>query len=98
MFKKGAFELGATVYPVAIKYKYDIWIDRAESTTNLVSFFSKLFVDAFWNSRTQTIWQHLFKLMTSWAVVCDVWFMEPQTKQPNETAEQFSERVKVRAG
>jgi glycerol-3-phosphate O-acyltransferase 3/4 len=75
MFKKGAFELGATVYPVAIKY-------------------NKLFVDAFWNSRTQTIWQHLFKLMTSWAVVCDVWFMEPQTKQPNETAEQFSERVK----
>jgi glycerol-3-phosphate O-acyltransferase 3/4 len=22
MFKKGAFELGATVYPIAIKYKY----------------------------------------------------------------------------
>lgn len=35
--------------------------------------------------------------MTSWAVVCDVWFLEPQTKQPNETPEQFSERVKVRA-
>jgi glycerol-3-phosphate O-acyltransferase 3/4 len=55
MFKKGAFELDATIYPVAIKY-------------------NKLFVDAFWNSRQQTIWHHLFNLMTSWAVVCDVWY------------------------
>lgn len=33
------------------------------------------------------------KLMTSWAVVCDVYFLEPQTKRPDETAQQFAERV-----
>jgi glycerol-3-phosphate O-acyltransferase 3/4 len=53
MFKRGAFDLGATVHPVAIKY-------------------NKIFVDAFWNSKRQSFTQHLFKLMSSWAVVCDV--------------------------
>ena len=32
-------------------------------------------------------------LMTSWAVVCDVYFLEPQTKLPDESAQQFAERV-----
>ena len=33
------------------------------------------------------------KLMTSWAVVCDVYFLEPQTKAPDETPQAFAERV-----
>ncbi|KAL3637349.1 Glycerol-3-phosphate acyltransferase 9 [Castilleja foliolosa] len=74
MFKKGAFELGCTVCPIAIKY-------------------NKIFVDAFWNSRN---------LMTSWAVVCDVWYLEPQNLKPGETPIEFAERVRdiisVRAG
>lgn len=42
MFKKGAFELGATVYPIAIKYNKvfvdAFWNSRRESfTTHLVS-------------------------------------------------------------
>lgn len=31
--------------------------------------------------------------MTSWAVVCDVYFLEPQTKQKDESSQQFAERV-----
>ncbi|KAH7436031.1 hypothetical protein KP509_06G090200 [Ceratopteris richardii] len=75
MFKKGAFELGCTVCPIAIKY-------------------NKIFVDAFWNSKKQSFTMHLAQLMTSWAVVCDVWYMEPQTLQPNETPIEFAERVR----
>jgi glycerol-3-phosphate O-acyltransferase 3/4 len=74
MFKRGAFDLGATVCPVAIKY-------------------NKIFVDAFWNSRRQSFSAHLFKLMTSWAVVCDVYFLEPTSKKPGETSQEFAERV-----
>ncbi|KAK9915974.1 hypothetical protein WJX75_006800 [Coccomyxa subellipsoidea] len=74
MFKRGAFDLGATVCPIAIKY-------------------NKIFVDAFWNSKRQSFTAHLGKLMTSWAVVCDVYFLEPQTKLPEENAQQFAERV-----
>ena len=33
------------------------------------------------------------KLMTSWAVVCDVYFLEPQKKGKDESAQQFAERV-----
>ncbi|KAB1207837.1 Glycerol-3-phosphate acyltransferase 3, partial [Morella rubra] len=83
MFKKGAFELGCTVCPIAIKY-------------------NKIFVDAFWNSRKQSFTMHLLQLMTSWAVVCDVWYLEPQHLKPGETAIEFAERVRsiiaVRAG
>ncbi|KAL1366364.1 hypothetical protein HN51_014202 [Arachis hypogaea] len=75
MFKKGAFELGCTVCPVAIKY-------------------NKIFVDAFWNSRKQSFTKHLLQLMTSWAVVCDVWYLEPQNQKPGETSIEFAERVR----
>ncbi|KAI3986607.1 hypothetical protein MKX01_014145 [Papaver californicum] len=83
MFKKGAFELGCTVCPIAIKY-------------------NRIFVDAFWNSKKQSFTKHLLRLMTSWAVVCDVWYLEPQTLRPGETSIEFAERVRdiisVRAG
>ena len=36
--------------------------------------------------------------MTSWAVVCDVWYLEPQTIQPGETAIQFAQRVQKMIG
>lgn len=74
MFKRGAFDLGATVCPIAIKY-------------------NKIFVDAFWNSKRQSFSSHLAKIMRSWALVADVWFLEPQTRQPNETADKFASRV-----
>ncbi|CAM8899084.1 unnamed protein product [Rhodiola kirilowii] len=64
--------------------------------------YNKIFVDAFWNSKKQSFTMHLLRLMTSWAVVCDVWYLEPQTMKPEETAIEFAERVRdiiaVRAG
>nr|CAD1819176.1 unnamed protein product [Ananas comosus var. bracteatus] len=75
MFKKGAFELGCAVCPIAIKY-------------------NKIFVDAFWNSKKQSFTMHLVRLMTSWAVVCDVWYLEPQYLRPGETPIEFAERVR----
>ncbi|XP_077253987.1 glycerol-3-phosphate acyltransferase 9-like [Tasmannia lanceolata] len=64
--------------------------------------YNKIFVDAFWNSRRQSFTMHLLRLMTSWAVVCDVWYLEPQNLKPGETPIEFAERVRdiisVRAG
>lgn len=74
MFKRGAFDLGATVFPVAIRY-------------------NKIFVDAFWNSKKQSFTAHLLKMMTSWAVVCNVFFLPPQNRLKDESAQQFAERV-----
>jgi 1-acyl-sn-glycerol-3-phosphate acyltransferase len=57
--------------------------------------YNKIFVDAFWNSKKQSFTMHLIRLMTSWAVVCDVWYLEPQTLQKGETPIEFAERVRT---
>ena len=32
--------------------------------------------------------------MTSWAVVCDVWYLDPQIKKPEQSPEEFANQVK----
>lgn len=75
MFKRGAFELGTSIAPVAIRY-------------------NKVFVDAFWNSKRQSIVMHLYHYLTSWALVADVYYLEPQYRRPNESSAAFALRVK----
>ncbi|XP_058050633.1 glycerol-3-phosphate acyltransferase 4 [Ahaetulla prasina] len=75
MFKKGSFEIDATVYPVAIKY-------------------DPQFGDAFFNSSKYGMVNYLLRMMTSWAIVCSVWYLPPMTRQPDEDAVQFANRVK----
>jgi|MDSW01.3.fsa_nt_gb glycerol-3-phosphate O-acyltransferase 3/4 len=75
MFKRGAFDLGCKVCPIAIKY-------------------NKIFAETFWHSRRQSFTQHLMSLMTSWAVVADVWYLEPQEQREGEDGIQFANRVR----
>jgi len=35
------------------------------------------FADPFWNSQEQNMLTYVFMLMTSWAIVCDVYYLEP---------------------
>lgn len=74
-FKKGSFEVGGVIYPVAIKY-------------------DARFGDAFWNSSRFSMMQYLYMMMTSWAIVCDVWYLPPMTRGENESAIDFANRVK----
>lgn len=74
-FKKGSFEVGGVIYPVAIKY-------------------DARFGDAFWNSSRYSMMQYLYMMMTSWAIVCDVWYLPPMTRDENESAIDFANRVK----
>jgi glycerol-3-phosphate O-acyltransferase 3/4 len=55
--------------------------------------YNKVFVDGYWNSREQSFAQHLFRLMTSWAVVADIWFMDTQKIRPGESPADFATRV-----
>ena len=57
--------------------------------------YNKIFVDAFWSSRQQSFTMHLFELMTSWAVVADVYFLEPQYRREGETSIEFASRVQA---
>jgi glycerol-3-phosphate O-acyltransferase 3/4 len=76
MFKRGAFEMDATIIPVAIKY-------------------NRLFGDAFWNSKLHSFPVYLARLMTSWCVVADITYLEPQTRREGETSIEFAGRVKA---
>ncbi|GFQ91116.1 glycerol-3-phosphate acyltransferase 3-like [Trichonephila clavata] len=76
MFKKGSFEVGGTIYPVAIKY-------------------DPRFGDAFWDSSKQSYMQYLVMMLTSWALVCDVWYLPPMTRKSSESAVEFANRVKA---
>ncbi|KAM6429952.1 glycerol-3-phosphate acyltransferase 3-like [Rhynochetos jubatus] len=76
MFKKGSFEVGGTIHPVAIKY-------------------DPRFGDAFWNSTKHSMITYVFNVMTSWALVCNVWYLPPMVKEEEEDAVHFANRVKA---
>uniref|UniRef100_A0A1B0CEV6 Putative phosphate acyltransferase n=1 Tax=Lutzomyia longipalpis TaxID=7200 RepID=A0A1B0CEV6_LUTLO len=52
------------------------------------------FGDAFWNSSRYSMMQYLYMMMTSWAIVCDVWYLPPMFRQEGESAIDFANRVK----
>ncbi|NXG79554.1 GPT3L acyltransferase, partial [Baryphthengus martii] len=76
MFKKGSFEVGGTIHPVAIKY-------------------DPRFGDAFWDSTKYSMMTYIFNIMTSWAIVCNVWYLPPMVKEEEEDAVHFANRVKA---
>ena len=61
-FKKGSFEVGGAIYPVAIKY-------------------DPKFGEAFWNSSKYNMLTYIYMMMTSWAIVCDVWYLPPMYRK-----------------
>ncbi len=42
--------------------------------------YDALFGDAFWNSSKQSWLEYLVMMMTSWAIVCDVWYLPPMDR------------------
>ncbi|XP_012230080.1 glycerol-3-phosphate acyltransferase 3 isoform X2 [Linepithema humile] len=52
------------------------------------------FGDAFWNSSRFSMIQYLYMTMSSWAIVCDVWYLPPMYREEGESAIDFANRVK----
>ncbi|XP_018376657.1 PREDICTED: glycerol-3-phosphate acyltransferase 3 isoform X2 [Trachymyrmex cornetzi] len=52
------------------------------------------FGDAFWNSNRYSMLQYLYMMMSSWAIVCDVWYLPPMRRKEGESAIDFANRVK----
>ncbi|KAI6174916.1 Phospholipid glycerol acyltransferase domain containing protein [Aphelenchoides bicaudatus] len=50
--------------------------------------------DAFWNSSKQGYFAYLVGMMTSWALMCDVWYLPPVHREPDEDPIDFARRVK----
>uniref|UniRef100_A0A3B3ZLL6 Phospholipid/glycerol acyltransferase domain-containing protein n=1 Tax=Periophthalmus magnuspinnatus TaxID=409849 RepID=A0A3B3ZLL6_9GOBI len=52
------------------------------------------FGDAFWNSSKFGIVSYLLRMMSSWAIVCSVWYLPPMNREEGESAVEFANRVK----
>ncbi|KAH9528019.1 transferase [Dermatophagoides farinae] len=52
------------------------------------------FGDPFWNSSKYGYARYMLMMMTSWAIVCDVWFLPPMYRREDESAIEFANRVK----
>jgi len=52
------------------------------------------FADPFWNSSHFSLHHFVLRLATSWGLVCDIHYLEPQKKRENETGIEFARRVK----
>lgn len=55
--------------------------------------YNQLFADPFWKLQVRTF-KHFLMILTSWAIVADVWYLPPMMKMENETAIDFAKRVK----
>ncbi|KAG2373855.1 hypothetical protein C9374_011740 [Naegleria lovaniensis] len=56
--------------------------------------YNKSYSDPYWSSRDESFIVHILRIMKSWCLAVDVYFLEPQKKLPNEDAIQFTERIK----
>ncbi|KAI6201954.1 Phospholipid glycerol acyltransferase domain containing protein [Aphelenchoides besseyi] len=50
--------------------------------------------DAFWNSSQESYFMHLVSMMTSWALMCEVYYLPPMTREEGEDPIDFARRVK----
>lgn len=47
----------------------------------LVFQYDPRFGDAFWNSTKHSMMIYAFNVLTSWAIVCNVWYLPPMVKE-----------------
>jgi len=50
--------------------------------------------DAFWNSAEQGYFSYILSILTSWALICDVYYLPPVSRNEDETPVEFARRVK----
>eukprot|EP00069_Balaena_mysticetus_P016284 bmy_09725T0 len=70
------------------------WWGRSAKLPLMRTHYDPQFGDAFWNSSKYGMVTYLLRMMTSWAIVCSVWYLPPMTREAEEDAVQFANRVK----
>lgn len=59
-----------------------------------VSQYDPRFCDAFWNSGKYNMVSYLLRMMTSWAIVVNVWYLPPMTIQVSDTSSSVRRRTR----
>ncbi|KAL0482072.1 glycerol-3-phosphate O-acyltransferase 3/4 [Acrasis kona] len=55
--------------------------------------YNKTFSDPYWSSKDESFVGHIMRLMKSWCLVADVWFLEPEKKGKKESPIDFASRI-----
>ncbi|MFS7952072.1 putative glycerol-3-phosphate 1-O-acyltransferase [Helianthus anomalus] len=69
-----------------------LFVQLQSSTTKYLSTRFGITESKIFPSKIRSFTTHLLQLMTSWAVICHVWYLEQQNMKPGETAIEFAER------
>lgn len=98
-FKKGSFEVGGElICNFLVCYFSYLQVFLFDFHTGVIYpvaiKYDPRFGDAFWNSSRFSMMQYLYMMMTSWAIVCDVWYLPPMFRDEGESAIDFANRVK----
>lgn len=56
--------------------------------------YDKSWAVGFWDSRSQSFLQYAYRLMTSWCLVVDIYFLPPEERGAEESPREFAARVK----
>ncbi|KAL7745074.1 hypothetical protein ACLKA6_008139 [Drosophila palustris] len=57
--------------------------------------YDRRFGDAFWDSTRCSMMRYILMVISSWSIKCDVWYMPAFKRRQNESAIDFSNRVKA---
>ncbi|XP_064556012.1 glycerol-3-phosphate acyltransferase 3 [Drosophila montana] len=57
--------------------------------------YDRRYGDAFWDSTRCSMLRYILMVISSWSIICDVWYMPALKRRSTETAIEFSNRVKA---
>ncbi|RWS24814.1 Glycerol-3-phosphate acyltransferase 4-like protein [Leptotrombidium deliense] len=57
--------------------------------------YNNIFGDSFWDSSKYGFFTYLLMMMSSWAIVLDIWYLPPMARNDDENAVEFANRVKA---
>uniref|UniRef100_A0A669F5P1 Glycerol-3-phosphate acyltransferase 4 n=1 Tax=Oreochromis niloticus TaxID=8128 RepID=A0A669F5P1_ORENI len=92
IFPEGAYHNGFSPFPPISSYcSYSL----LTGPFMVILQYDPRFGDAFWNSSKCGLVWYLLSMMSSWAIVCSVWYLPPMDREEGEDAVQFANRVKA---
>ncbi|EDW75205.2 uncharacterized protein Dwil_GK19819 [Drosophila willistoni] len=57
--------------------------------------YDRRFGEAYWDSTRYSMLRYMLMVISSWCITCDIWYLPPVFKLPDETSIDFSNRVKA---
>lgn len=89
MYRKERYRLGCSKNRVLWEISVDLLIYKKFQSNRCRQ--NARFGDSYWSE--DKFWRYLLRILTSWAIVYDITYLEPQQKRPGESKQDFAQRV-----